>query len=178
MSKSINLLPRKSSGYIREKKIIRYLRLIAFLFLFALFISSLSFFFLNVQLSPERIKKQEDAVAAKFTPINERMVKLVFLKDRVKEIDGILKKRSSFEEKVQEIVQNVPSSNIALDSIDLNKTFVSMSFTSSSLRATEELLDTFLEMAKQKKLFKTLTVGGLNRGIDGKHQLVIQANLL
>lgn len=177
MNKSINLLPQKSAGYFRERKIISILRIVSFLALFALFVAAVSVFFLNRYYSPSNLSGQEEQAMAKNTAVNQKMVKYLYAQDRLKDIKSIVEKRANLDKVILQITQNVPE-GITIDGITVTKENVTLSLSSSSLKLSEQVLDTFASLGEKKKLFKSVTLDGLSIGSSGKHNLSVKASLL
>lgn len=177
MNKTINLLPQKSAGYWKKRKIIFYLRLVSFLFLSSLFISSVSIFLINRYVSPDNLKLEENQVVSRVTSVNQKMIKYSYVQSRVGDIKTVIDKRPSIDKTIDQVSNLIPS-GITVESFTVNGNALSLSLSSSSLKASETMLDTFTSMGENKKLFKSVLLDGLLLDSSGKHTLAVHASLL
>lgn len=177
MNKSINLLPQKSAGYSRGRRIVFILRVSALAALVILLSASVATFLLQRRFSPENLKVEENAIVSKMRSVNQKMIKYMYTQNRLTEIKPIINKRTNLDKTISEIAQNIPE-GITLDGVVVSRLDLSLSLSSSSLLLSEKLLSGFTQMAENKKLFKTITLDGLSVNPAGKHTLSIRATLL
>lgn len=177
MNKTINLLPQKSAGYWKKRKIIFYLRLASFLFLTALFISSVSIFLINRYVSPDNLKLEENQVVSRVTSVNQKMIKYSYVQSRVGDIKSVIDKRPNIDKTIDQVSSLIPP-GITIEAFTVNGNALSLNLSSSSLKTSETVLDTFTSMGENKKLFKSVVLDGLRLDSSGKHGLRINASLL
>lgn len=177
MNKTINLLPQKSAGYIKKRKLISYLRMGSFLMLFAVFVFSISTFLINKYYSPDSLEREEIQASRELSSMNDKMIKYAYTEDRLSDIKTIIDKRPLLDKKVLEITKQVPA-GIAVNNVSIDRENVFLTLSSNSLLISEKLLDAFNDLAENKKLFKSFSIDGISINPTGRHSLSIRATLL
>ncbi len=177
MNKEINLVPTKTSSYVKQRKIIAYLRLCSFILLGGIFITSILIFFIGRQYASAPLEQEENEILSKLSVVNNRRVKLAIAKERLSTIRLLLKKRVHHYDTIDEITKLIPQ-DIRIDSVTVNSKSFAMSVSSSSLLSTEILLNRFVEQIASKKLFKTFIIDGISIRPGTTHTLSMRGELL
>lgn len=160
MTNDINLLVSKDANYLRQKKTLSLVRLVAFAFLGIVTLLSVIAFFLNSQFSPALIKNQEDTVLQSLSALNKKQAKLFVVNNRVTNIATILNKRVDYYIILNNTLDKIPT-NVSIDRIEVDKKQISLTISSNSLIPIDTLINNFVDMVKNKKLINSLTLNSL-----------------
>lgn len=174
----INLLRRGESEIKKPQKLERILRLTSVILLSVVGLSSVTLFILNTTSPLSSLEKEESTLLSQLTAYQNQFNKYLIIQDRLKNISGILSKRTSYTVKINTLLQKVPQ-NVVVGSLSIDGNNVQMSVSSNSLSAINIFIDNTVELATDKKMFKRLTMNGLSFDVErGQYLLTLQADLL
>lgn len=162
MNEEINLLPGKTkltSSVLRKRQI---LHSIALGLLFVVSFLSVTLFIL-IALSPlPSLREREQEEYKRLTFYNEMIVKLLLTKDRIVNIQDVLKTRSVYSATLQDMGMKVPA-GVTMDEVYLENNTLLVTLSSSSLVQIDQFLETLLESYRDSKIFKTIKLVSLQQ---------------
>ncbi len=165
MNNKINLLKGSKTKRFQQEKILKILKFGSIGFLSLVVIASLALFVLNTRSPIDLLKNQEKTAISNISTLQERAGKLLFTENRVKDISGIVDKRTVFDGTITQITQIIPS-EILVQSVSLDKKIFSLTITSPSLSSINTLVEGIETLAQDQKTFSKITLEGLT--IDPK----------
>lgn len=161
MNSDINLLSNVDTGLQRQKKWEKVLRILSFLSLIFVGLSSIIVFLLSQQFSLSSITKEQQLVLQKISNLRKKEAKLLVINNRLRGIFDILNKRLDYSKTTNSILQKVPSEvMIEKLAIDNNKVFLTAS--SDSLLSINNLIDSLIDMAKKKETITFIVLNSLS----------------
>lgn len=174
----INLLRSQESEKKQPQKLERMLRLTSVILLSVVGLSSVTLFILNATSPVSSLQKEEATLLSQLTAYQNQFNKYLIIQDRLKNISGILSKRTNYNETINNLLEKVPQ-NVIVGSLSIDGNKVQMSVSSSSLSAINIFIDNTVELATDKKMFNRLTMNGLSFDVErGQYLLTLQADLL
>ena len=179
ISQGINLLRGRQKGQLlRERKLLRALRIVSIvLLLLVCFFSGFLFFFATRSSLPP-LKKEEETLLSNLSTLHTKAVKLLLTQNRVKEIAGIIEKKSSFDKIIDTMTQSVPK-NVSVQSFALDKKSVTMTIASSSLSPIDTMFNGLENMVRNKIFFSKLTLDSLDVNTKtGQYIISVSLNVL
>ncbi len=158
MNESINFLRNRQTGQVlREKKRVSILRRISIVFLLLVSFFSLLVFFLTTRSSLPTLRKEESALLSNLSPFQTKAGKLLFVESQIKDISGIVEKKSSFDKTIDTVTQAVPQ-NVLVKSFSIDKKNVVMTVSSSSLLAIDTMFNRLADAVGKKNVFSKITL--------------------
>lgn len=156
----------------------RILRLFAFLSLFIVAFTSIVAFFATSQISISSIKKDQNAALYSLSFLRDKEAKVLFLNDRLKNIESILKQRKNYLGTISLILRQ--GDNIFPTTLSVDKDKVELTVSSNSLLSINNFLDNLIASSSKHRIkIKDLTIESLtlNRQTSN-YSLSIKAKLL
>lgn len=157
---NINLLIPRKQGFIENKTTENIFRLVAIISLFVVSLSSIGLFLLKATSSLKSLKREQNTAFSTLSLYHERAVKFLLISGRANDVSIILTKRADFYEIVNTVTKEIPK-EVAVDSMEVEKTKITMSLSSRSLSAIELLFDNLLKTKYKNKNFKNITLNGI-----------------
>lgn len=177
MKTDINL----ASGTVEsasKNKILKILRITAISGVIFIAISSILLFLLINQISPEKIKKQEDKILLSIKFLRDKQAKIAIVNSKIADISKILGSRTNYELEINSFLEKIPS-GVSMSSLGIDKTKVTITVSSNSLSSIDKMLNNFFEMIAKKQLIKSISIQGISSDQkSGTYSLSIKANKL
>ncbi|HSW88358.1 MAG TPA: hypothetical protein VLG12_04295 [Candidatus Saccharimonadales bacterium] len=178
MTKNINLLPKKKVVTDSHERILLLCKRVAVGFLVVTAGISVIFFLLTINPSFSSIKQRENAVLAKLSFTQGKVAKYILIKNRLRGIDSVLKKRFPMDAVLSKVQQDIPN-NVNIDAINITNKTASLKLSSSSLLPLNAALSNITKQLTNKELFKKITVQSIvSDPIKQTYTLTIQTELL
>lgn len=159
MSKDINLIAQRKRGVIKNKKITKFFRLSSAFFLFAIAFLSIVIFILKSTSPIGSLQKEEELAFSQISAQSQKVVKLLLLQGRLREISSILEKRPKFDETMSLITKEMPE-NVSVVSFAVDKKKLTGTFVSTSLSSLNTFIDGILNK-QNKDIFKRVMLDSL-----------------
>ncbi|MCL5439265.1 MAG: hypothetical protein M1268_04775 [Patescibacteria group bacterium] len=178
MSENINLVANRRDESLKEKKSLKYFRIIAIFSLLSVFLFAISLFIFKTSLGLTSLKKQEDTLSANMASLSDKTVKLLLVQERIKNISDALKNRSDVNKILDLVTKDMPQ-NVSVNSLSIGKKKATLIVSSYSLYDINIFLENLQKMSENKKIFKRLIFDTLS--IDdknGKYSLGVSIDLL
>lgn len=166
MKSEINLLSPAQTDRTKSSGTLRILRIAAISCLSVLLGISIILFFLSRALSPVAIKEKENEVLYSLSLLHKKEAKLVVINDRVRDIPNLLQARPNFDISINAILQKIPE-GVSINSMAVDKDKIVLTVSSSSLLSINNLMKSLIDMAKNRKIIKNVTVDSLTADIKG-----------
>ncbi len=158
--KGINLLPHKQKKNAVNKDVIVVLERLSLVSLALIVFLSLALFALNYDTTLPSLKQQENSALTNLTLLHNKTAKILFIKDRLQNINTILQNRKAYENLIGQVNQMTPS-DVNIENFSVSKGTVNIDFSSPSLLSLSNLLDTLTAMVQTKQTFKSLDLTGI-----------------
>jgi Tfp pilus assembly protein PilN len=162
MSNDINLFQHTSSSITQNlSKEIRWIRIVALLFLFIVPTGAV-LLFLFIFFSPQTaLQQQESEMLTKVSTLGKKVSAVSFINDRILNSKQFISKRSIYGKALGEITLQLPT-EVVLNTLNIQNNNVSISVSSSSLTALQTYQTSLLTVPKstqilQKIAFQTIT---------------------
>lgn len=177
MINDINLLVGKDANYLRQKKLLSLVRIIAFTSLGIVAILSVIVFFLNSQFSLASVKSQEDAVLQNLSSFSKKQAKLFIVNNRITNIATILNRRADYYKILSLILDRVPT-DVSINRIEIDKKKISLTVSSNSLSPINILINNFVDMVRKKETITSLVLNSLTLNAKtGRYSISLDASL-
>ncbi len=153
-------------------------KLLSFIFLFLVGLSSIIAFFLSKQFSLASLQEQQKQIQQRIYPLRKKEAKLFIVNNRLKGISDILKTRSNYYATSNGILQKVVS-DVSLVRLTLDSKKVSLTASSQSLLSVNNFIDALTGMAKQKEIISSLILGSISLNEKtSQYSVSLEADLL
>lgn len=177
MSDSINLVTAQTRENEKRKKRTYVLRVISLVFLSSVGLISVILFILNIRISVSPIKKEQTTIIQAISARGDKLAKYNLLNNRLKGIDGILKRRKSYAKALDTLISQIPQGAQA-SALTIEKSDVTFTVKSSSLLPINKFLKNVVELSSKKEIIRDMIIESLS--IDtktGVYSLSIKAKL-
>lgn len=171
MNEDINLIPGKRKVALEQKSLIRKLRILAVVFLATVAFFSISLFLLKLQSPLPFLQREKNMALTNLSLLSQKTVKLFLVKNRLKEIAVIEKKRQRLDETINAVIEGVPQ-DVLLSSLNVGKKDVSITASSNSLSSVNIFLDRLVDKVLQKKVFSKITLDSLSLDSKGNRYII------
>lgn len=173
----INLLSGQKEKLLESKRAVKLFRIISVGCLLFVLVLSVGIFFIKTSSPLSSLQNQEKMFLSEFDSSKQKVAKLYVLSDRLKNIDGILSKRSNFDKTIDALIKQSPE-GLQIDSLSLSKKTVLMTIYSSSLNSINTFIDNLMVLTRDKKLFKKITLENLSTDMKAtRYSFSIKADL-
>jgi len=174
MNNTINLLPNKKGGQGTDEKLAKRLRIFATLALSIVILLSVGLY-LAIQFN---IGLPAKSTTTSTLLQNPKAVKLLLVKDRLKNISMVLSQRNQYNTVLGAIVDNAPA-DVSFDSVNIDQNTLDITTSSASLESLGTLLDQLTELVDKKQLLKSysLTSIGVTEG-QSTYSMTLKAIIL
>lgn len=172
MNESINLISDKRKGALRRDRSIKIAQRFAIFFLiFVLAVSAALFFAIqNTSLTALSQKEKNDTQTLSF--LQQKIVSLFYLDERLKSIDSLIKGRLALEVAIGKIIAGLPNS-ASIDTFSLDKQNLSITISATSLTPLNDFLNFFIDEATKKELITKITVSSIT--VDPKSERYVMS---
>lgn len=176
MNKSINLLPRKGKQHNQDDQFLAVLQRISLTALVIIVFCTLTLFALNYDTTLPQLRQQQNAGLTSLTLLHGKTAKILFIKDRLSQIQLIMNKRNNFDDVISQVSQLTPK-DVTIGEFDIVSQSATITFTAKSLASLSEILSTMTDMVNGKQTFRTLSILDLSADTQ-QFSLTVKAVLL
>ncbi len=174
MNDQVNLLigKTKRTSQLTKKRDIFHFIAVGSLFAFAFFSVAL---FILIALSPlPSLQEREKIETKRLSFFKDLMLKINLTKDRVNNVDKILRERPTYSSSLQAIKSILPPET-TMKEIHLSDKTLTFTVTSNSLVPLDVFLTSLKTKWESEENFKTITIVGLEQNFDkGEYVLVVK----
>lgn len=171
MNEDINLVPGKRKIALEQKKIVVRLRLFSIILLVIIVFSSITLFLLKLQSPLPSLQREKNTLLTNLSLLSQKSAKLLLMKNRLKEIAIIEKKRQRLDELIGSVLEGVPA-DVSLSSLNIDKESVSITAASSSLSSINIFLDRLVDKVVKGKNFNKITLDSLSLDTKGSRYIL------
>ena len=177
MSNDINLISHQDDQSLIEKKRLKIIRNISFVFGGVLILFAIIIFIANAAFSTSGIKNQQESAINQMGMLKDRSAKLFVVNNRIINISRIIKERNNYSS-INSLTKLVPT-DVKLNNLSFDKDNISMTVISSSLLPLDGLINKLLEKIAKKEIIKSLTISSLTiNQKNGNYYLSMKAEFL
>ncbi len=148
----------ESAGKNKTLKILRITGISSIIFITV--ISILLFVLIN-QISPDKVKKQEDKILFSIKSLHERQAKITIVNSKIADISKILDERTNYDSEMNTFLEKIPN-DVSINSLEIDKAKVTITVSSNSLSSIDKILNSFFEMIAKKQIIKSITIQSLS----------------
>ncbi len=178
MKTDINLASGVLVESASKNKTLKILRISAISGVIFLAATSILLFLLINQISPDKVKKQEDQILFSIKLLHERQAKIAIVNSKISDISKILDSRTNYEFEMNSFLEKIPN-DVSVNSLEIDKAKVTITVSSNSLSSIDKMLNSFLEMIARKQIIKSITIQSISSDpISSTYNLSIKANKL
>ncbi|MCL4353491.1 hypothetical protein M1615_03455 [Patescibacteria group bacterium] len=178
MTKEINLLPLGSRPGHNKKRGLILFRWISFSFLILVVVSSLISLILNYFSPIPALKNREVSLLSEFAPLNNKIAKYLYLKDRITKIKTIFATRGSLSKDVNLLETQLPS-GLSINSLSIDKKKVNVTVSAFSLVPVSIFLDKIVKLTASGKAFSSVSLLSLGLNpLSGNYSLTLSLDFL
>lgn len=160
MNTSINFVLPKDKELVKRQKKGKVINAIAIIFPIMVGVVSLIIFLITQSINPLAIRKQQEEVIGKIAQLQDKKIKLFIIKDRLDNIEDLLKKRTNFSEKISSLISKTLG-EVVVDSLEMDDNEVLMKVYSASLQSIDEFINRLIDMAVKKDVISSLSLNSL-----------------
>lgn len=171
MNENINLIPGKRKVVLEQKSLVKKLRILSIALLIAIVFSSVALFLLKLQSPLPSLQREKNTLLTNLSLLSQKTVKLLLVKNRLKETAVITKKRQRLDETIGAVIEGVPQ-DVLVSSLNVGKKDVSITASSNSLSSVNILLDRLVDKVLQKKVFSKITLDSLSLDSKGNRYII------
>ena len=178
MSNNINLSPSKRRTNQYQEELLKTVKKISVIFLVITVISAVGLFLLDINPSLSYILQQKNATLTNLSFTHGKAAKYLLIKDRIQSINSIIQGRSSFDDVIASLEQQIPT-DVAVDSLSIDRKTVTVNVSSTSLSSCDTLLTNITQMLQEKKIIKAISIDTITEDQSvGKFVLSMRLDLL
>lgn len=171
MSEDINLVPGKRKIALEQKKIVVRLRLFSIILLAITAFSSAALFLLKLQSPLPSFQREKNMALTNLSLLSQKSAKLLLMKNRLKEITIIEKKRQHLDEIIGSVLEGVPA-DVSLNTFNIDIKSVSITASSDSLSSMNIFLDRLVDKVVKGKIFNKITLDSLSLDSKGSRYIL------
>lgn len=157
MNTSINLVLPKDKEFVERQRKGRILNSFAIVLPIMIGVISVSIFLITQAIDPIAIRKQQEETIREITRLQDRRIKLFIVKDRLDNIDDLLKKRINFAENINIFLSKIPS-EVFVENFEIDKKEVILTVSSLSLKSIDDFINNLVDMAEKEDTIRTLSL--------------------
>lgn len=178
MKTDINLTSGISAESASKSKTLKILRIASIFSIIFISVTSVLLFLLIDQISPEKIKKQEDKILLSIKFLHEKQAKIAIVNSKIADISKILTSRTNYELEMNSLLEKIPN-GVSINSFEIDKAKVTITVSSNSLSLIDKMLNSFFEMIAKKQIIKSITIQSISSDPrSSNYSLSIKANKL
>lgn len=178
MPAEINLLPQRKIGFFSVERMLLISKVGAVASIILVVSLSILFFLLSRDPTVVQQKADEQRTIAQLDLLQSKTAKYLIISDRLNKIKAIVRQRSTFDQSMQTLTDQVPS-EVTIAGFLLDKKTFSISISAADLSLIGTTVSNFTHLMAQKKIIKSLTIQGLvTDEKNGKYVLSFSGDLL
>lgn len=135
----------------RNSKRVKNLRYFSFIFLFLVAVSSFLLFIINIRLSVNSVRNEQEQVINSLGNFDQTASRVIALNTRLNEIDKILQNRKEYQVIVDSVIANL-SENITVSEFSIDDSEFRLIVLSTSLLQLNDFLNKTLELQSQENV--------------------------
>ncbi|MBI2028731.1 MAG: hypothetical protein HYT07_03940 [Candidatus Levybacteria bacterium] len=160
MNTNINLVLPQDKDFLEQQKKIRIANIIAISSPIMIGIVSLIVFLFTQSINPTGIKRQQEDTMSQISELQDRSIKLSIINNRLDNISGLLKNRGDLSESINSLLSIMPI-EIAIQNLEIDNKRLTLTVSSTSLRAIDELINNLIAMAEKREVISSISLGTL-----------------
>lgn len=177
MNANINLILPKDKDFLEKQRKGKIVNAIAIIFPIIIGAISLVIFLFTQAMNPVAIRKQQAEITNKISQLQSKKIKLSIVKDRLDNIDELLKKRVNFAENISRLLSETPS-ELALVNLEIDRNEAILTFNSASLKSIDQFINNLIVMAEKKEVISSLSLDSLIfYGNDNNYLVALRSKL-
>lgn len=149
MNKNIDFLIVKNREKVKKKKGVNRLRIAAIFSLIVIGLLSVLAYDLNRRIYPQELKTERDSLIKSLSTLRSREAKLAVVTNRAENISELINKRVDYSKIIGKFFEKMPA-QIKVDSLRIDEKKLILSISSNSLLAIDELIDSLIDLGKNK----------------------------
>lgn len=146
MSIDINLVNKSASETSKELRL-RKIKIISFITLFFVALSSLIIFLINFRFSVNFVKNQQNSLTQELSVYDETASRIFLLNNRLADISLILNQRKKYNDVADKIIEN-QSGSIAFEEFRIGENGITVGVSSNSLLELNNFVNHMLDLNK------------------------------
>lgn len=175
---SINLL--RTEEHESEKTLKRKfaLKIISFVLLFFVLLTSIILFIISSRISPEAIKSEQESVLKTLTREKDKQAKYGLLTERLSSINQVLGNRKNYTNTLNALIAQIPP-GVNTTGLSVQDADITLTVNSNSLRSINDFMTKILDTVSKKHLIRDMTIETLT--VDratGTYSLSIKAKII
>jgi len=182
MPKNINFLKLRQREKIKSKKGIVALRAAAVLYLILIVMLAVTAFYLRERVSLGTAKEKEVAFLNSLAPLRSKEVKLLYIKDRTRDISEIIKRRedvtkeksekkANYAKIITSFKEKIPQ-DVIINTLNVDQSKALLHISSTSLLSIEQAINGLISLGKDK-IISELLLDSLSISEDKSQYLVL-----
>ena len=177
MNNNINLILPKDKEFVERQKKGKALNTIAIVFPILIGIISLAVFLITQAINPTAIRRQQDETINEIAKLQDKKIKFFIVKDRLGNIDSILKNRINFAENINNLLSKTIS-GVSLVNLDIDNKQVVLTLSSFSLKSLDEFINSLIVMVEKKDTIRSLKLDSLTfNEIENEYLISLSSDL-
>lgn len=164
MSNSINLINKETTKSNRDD-LVKKIRKISFLSLFAVGLISILLFLLSYRFSIGYVRTQEDKLIRKLSSFEQIGSKVFLLNSRLADISILLSSRKNYNRFTESIINQKPE-NLIISNYKIDSSGVVVEASSTNLSDINDFLNN-LFILNQKKIISSVVINTLGANASG-----------
>lgn len=160
MNKEINLITTSKNLSSKKERSLHILQYSAVIFLVFVILSSLILFILNTNSLLVKSLQDEKVISDNLVFVKNKVVTYFLIKNRIKDINDILKTRTNFEDLILQMKNAFPL-DVVINAFFIKKGTLSFVVNSTSLDSIKKISDFLADEVSKKQLFKKITINSL-----------------
>lgn len=178
MSNDINLVSARSDEIERERRILKFLRLIAGGLLFLITLFSILIFLINISIPINAVRRQQQETLSAISGLSKKLASFHYIKDRLANINTTLQNRKDYPKAINTIFANTPSS-LVVEEIKVENNSLVLTFSDVSLLSLNDAIEALVGFSSKKELISDLIIESLDFDpLSGRYNLTFKANML
>ena len=161
MKTDINLASGILVESVSKSKTLKILRITGISSIIFITVISILLFVLINQISPDKVKKQEDKILFSIKSLHERQAKITIVNSKIADISKILDERTNYDSEMNTFLEKIPN-DVSINSLEIDKAKVTITVSSNSLSSIDKILNSFFEMIAKKQIIKSITIQSLS----------------
>jgi len=161
MKTDINLASGILVESVSKSKTLKILRITGISSIIFITVISILLFVLINQISPDKVKKQEDKILFSIKSLHERQAKIAIVNSKIADISKILDERTNYDSEMNTFLEKIPN-DVSINSLEIDKAKVTITVSSNSLSSIDKILNSFFEMIAKKQIIKSITIQSLS----------------
>lgn len=177
MSDSINLVSGKSYQLEKKLKRLKIIRITAVTSLVFVSLISILLFIITIILPTSSVKKEQQQTLSNIGVLHNKLIKYSLIKDRIKNISDIMKKRKNYSLISNSLLSKAPS-DLLIDALSIEDGTVIITVSAASLISINKFIDDIIILGDKGKVIKNVSIQNLILNINTKnYALTMKADI-